>query len=164
MIYYNINIIMNTNKIIMKQFEKYNKDPLDNLTIEPPDDIFNWKFILVGPKDTPWENEIFSGTIKFPMNYPFSPPNVKFTSKIFHPNIYNDGKICISILHEGKDQYGYEDSSERWSPVQTIQTIFLSILTLFHDPNCDSPANVDASVMYRRDKLEFIRYVRNLTK
>lgn len=155
---------MNTNKIIMKQFEKYKKDPLDNVIIESPDDIFNWQFVLIGPKDTPWENEIYNGTIKFPNNFPFSPPIIQFTSKIFHPNIYENGKLCISILHEGKDQYGYEDASERWSPVQTIKTIFLSILTLFYDPNCDSPANVDAGVIYRRDKQELMRYIRNMSK
>ena len=153
----------NTSKIIMKHLEKYNKDPLDYLTIDKPTDIFNWQFILIGPKETPWEDEIYQGIIKFPNNYPFAPPVIQFTSKIFHPNIYNDGKVCISILHEGVDVYGYEDSAERWTPVQTIQTIFLSIITLFHDPNCESPANVDASVLYRKDIKEFTRYIRNTT-
>ena len=52
---------MNTSKIIMKHFEKYNKDPLDNLIIESPDDIFNWKFIFM--------------TVN------------QFNFKIFHPNL-----------------------------------------------------------------------------
>jgi len=151
---------MNVHKIIRKHYEKYMKDPLENLNIEPPENIFIWNFLLIGPKDTPWEDEIYAGIIKFPNNYPFSPPEIQFTSNLFHPNIYSDGKICISILHEGVDQYGYEHSSERWSPAQTISSIFLSIITLFHAPNCESPANVDASVLYRKDIKEFTRYIR----
>jgi len=153
---------MNSSKIISKHYEKYCKDPIEYLSIEEPNstNIYKWNFVLTGPKDTPWEDEIYNGIISFPNNYPFSPPEIKFTSKLFHPNVYSDGKVCISILHEGIDEYGYEDSSERWSPVQTISTIFLSIISLFHAPNCDSPANVDASVMYKKDLKEFTKYIR----
>jgi ubiquitin-protein ligase len=156
---------MNSSKIILKHYEKYSKEPIENLSIEEPNlsSINKWNFVLTGPKDTPWEDEIYNGTISFPSNYPFSPPEVRFTSKLFHPNVYSNGKICISILHEGVDEYGYEDTSERWSPVQTIATIFLSIISLFHSPNCDSPANVDASVMYKKEIKEFTKYIRSLS-
>lgn len=149
-------------KIISKHYEKYIKDPLENLIIEELVDVFLWKFILTGPKDTPWEDLKFNGTIQFPVNFPFSPPVIQFTSNLYHPNIYPSGKVCISILHEGVDEYGYETANERWSPVQTIQTIFLSILSLFHDPNCDSPANVDAGILYRKDINEFKQFIRLL--
>jgi len=154
--------MMNSSKIITKHYEKYMNDPIEYLNIEEPVDIYKWNFILIGPKDTPWEDEIYNGTIEFPTNYPFSPPIIKFLPGLYHPNVYKDGKICISILHEGVDEYGYEDTSERWSPVQTIQTIFLSIISLFHEPNCDSPANVDASVMYKNDIKQFTKYIRSI--
>jgi len=153
---------MNSLKIITKHYEKYMNDPIEYLNIEEPIDIYKWNFVLIGPKDTPWEDEIYNGTIEFPKNYPFSPPIIKFLPELYHPNVYKDGKICISILHEGVDEYGYEDTSERWSPVQTIQTIFLSIISLFHEPNCDSPANIDASIMYKKDIKEFTKYIRSL--
>jgi ubiquitin-conjugating enzyme E2 G1 len=152
---------MNSSKIILKHYEKYMKDPLENINIEEPSsDIYNWNFILIGPKDTPWEDEIYNGIISFPKTYPFNPPEIKFTSNLFHPNIYSDGKVCISILHDGIDEFGYEHSSERWSPVQTIQSIFLSIITLFHAPNCESPANVDASILYRNSIRDFTKKIR----
>ena len=68
----------------------------------------------------------------------------RFKSDLFHPNIYADGRVsftsaplfastiqnfqvCISILHPpGADPLGYESSSERWSPVQSIEKILLS--------------------------------------
>ncbi len=49
---------------------------------------------------------------------------MKFKSDLFHPNIYPDGRVCISILHPpGNDPMGYESSNERWSPVQSIEKV-----------------------------------------
>ena len=60
----------------------------------------------------------------FPPEYPLLPPKMKFITPMWHPNIYADGTVCISILHApGKDEYGYEDASERWLPVHTVESI-----------------------------------------
>lgn len=82
------------------------------------------------------------------------PPTLTFQSPVpFHPNIYADGKLCISILHPPEeDKYGYESASERWSPVQTPETILLSVISLLHSPNDESPANVEAARMLREDR------------
>jgi ubiquitin-conjugating enzyme E2 G1 len=71
----------------------------------------------------------------------------------FHPNIYPSGELCISILHPpGEDHTGYEAASERWTPVQSPETILLSVLSLFHDPNDESAANLDAAILWRDEK------------
>ncbi|XP_025076737.1 ubiquitin-conjugating enzyme E2 R2-like [Pomacea canaliculata] len=64
-----------------------------------------------------------------------------------------NGEVCISILHPPVDdpQSG-ELPSERWNPTQTVRTILLSIISLLNEPNTFSPANVDASVMFRKWK------------
>ncbi|CAL3965566.1 unnamed protein product, partial [Diplocarpon coronariae] len=63
------------------------------------------------------------------------------------------GLLCISILHPpGDDQYGYEAASERWSPVQTPESILISVLSLLHSPNDESPANVEAGRLLREEK------------
>ncbi|KAJ0675046.1 putative ubiquitin-conjugating enzyme E2, ubiquitin-conjugating enzyme/RWD [Helianthus annuus] len=63
----------------------------------------------------------FNAIMTFPPNYPNSPPTVRFTSEVWHPNVYPDGKVCISILHPpGDDPNGYELASERWTPVHTV--------------------------------------------
>ncbi|XP_021563262.1 ubiquitin-conjugating enzyme E2 R1-like, partial [Carlito syrichta] len=91
--------------------------------------------------------------LKFPVDYPYSPPAFRFLTKMWHPNIYETGDVCISILHPPVDdpQSG-ELPSERWNPTQNVRTILLSVISLLNEPNTFSPANVDASVMYRKWK------------
>ncbi len=70
--------------------------------------------------------------------------------------VYPDGKVCISILHPpGEDPTGYESSSERWSPVQSIEKILISVVSMLAEPNDESPANVDAAKMYREERSKF---------
>ena len=102
--------------------------------------------------------------ILFPKNFPHSPPDFIFISKIFHPNIYENGKVCISILHEGEDRFGYESADERWRPVHTVNSILLSIISLLHDPNDESPANIQSAKVWREDKKEFQKIVNQCTK
>lgn len=45
--------------------------------------------------------------------------------------VYADGRVCISILHSpGDDPLGYETSAERWSPVQSVEKILLSVVSM----------------------------------
>jgi len=97
----------------------------------------------------------FRARLKFPPQYPHLPPTLTFQEPgiPFHPNIYPDGRLCISILHPPEeDVTGYEAASERWSPVQSPETILLSTISLFHSPNDESPANVEAARMFREEK------------
>lgn len=72
---------------------------------------------------------------------------MRFSCRLFHPNIYPDGRVCISILHPpGEDPNMYESSSERWSPVQSVEKILLSVVSMLAEPNDESGANIDASV------------------
>ena len=92
----------------------------------------------------------------FTDNYPYDPPTFKFLRPIYHPNIYPDGKVCISILHAaGEDEQSGEMACERWSSIQGVESVLRSILLLLDSPEIGSPANVDAGVMYRDDRGEY---------
>ena len=123
--------------------------------------FMKWNILLLGPSDTIFEGGIFRCQIEFPKEYPNKPPSFKFVDKLYHPNIYPDGKVCISILHEGEDQYGYEHISERWNPSHSVNSILMSILSMLTAPNFESPANVDASKLWRDD---FDKYKINIYK
>ncbi|KAK3084392.1 hypothetical protein FSP39_012818, partial [Pinctada imbricata] len=113
------------------------------------DDLFKWEVMIIGPQDTPFEGGFFKAHLDFPREYPNLPPKMKFISEIWHPNIGQDGLVCISILHEpGEDKYGYETAAERWLPIHTVETILVSVISMMSDPNDESPANVDAAILF----------------
>lgn len=145
---------------LSREHAKLISDPIDNVEfIIDEANILNWKFIILGPHESPYEGGIYEGNITFPSTYPNNPPKVKFTSKLFHPNVYPDGNLCISILHEGNDTTGYEHEIERWRSIQNVRTIFLSIISLLNDPNSESAANIDAAMMLRDDKKAYYKKI-----
>ena len=83
---------------------------------------------------------------------------------MFHPNIYPDGRVCISILHEGVDAFNYEDTSLRWNTSHGVNSIMMSIVSMLGDPNTDSPANIDASKLFKENYVEFKKRVYSLIK
>ncbi|KAH8273387.1 hypothetical protein KR018_006517, partial [Drosophila ironensis] len=115
------------------------------------DNLFNWKVGIFGPPDTLYAGGYFRALMKFPCDYPQSPPTFWFLTKIWHPNIFASGRLCISILHPQSDVTDNgELPCERWNPNQSVRTILLSIISLLNEPNISSPANVEAAAMYRR--------------
>jgi ubiquitin-conjugating enzyme E2 G1 len=73
--------------------------------------------------------------------------------------------VCISILHPpGEDKWGYEDASERWLPVHTVETILISVISMLSSPNAESPANVEAAKQLREDYSAFKRKVQRMVE
>lgn len=122
------------------------------------DNFFEWDVLIQGPEGSPYEFGVFPARLSFPTDYPLSPPKMRFSVPLFHPNVYSCGKVCISILHPpGDDPLGYEHSSERWSPVQSVEKILLSVISMLAEPNPESGANVDACKMWRDNRNGFLR-------
>ncbi|KAI9505437.1 hypothetical protein GGI25_005257 [Coemansia spiralis] len=138
-----------------------NGNPSFSVGLADDENLFEWIVTLFGPQDTYYEGGIFKAVLKFPYNYPYEPPTMQFQSELWHPNVYEDGRVCISILHKpGEDPSGYEMPEERWSPAQTVETILMSVIVMLNSPNDESPANVDAGKMWRQDKAAYRRKVR----
>jgi len=139
-----------------KELKALRKDEkMEGVTISVPDedDFFTWEIGIFGPPETIYEGGYFKCRLAFPKDYPMSPPEMRFTCGLWHPNVYPDGKVCISILHPpGEDASSGERPEERWNPAQSVRTILLSVISLLNEPNISSPANVDASVAYRKWK------------
>lgn len=111
------------------------------------------------------EGGLFHARMSFTRDFPLRPPKLRFTSDMWHPNVHEDGSVCISILHApGDDQYGYEDPSERWLPVRSIESIILSVISMLSSPNDESPANVVAAKEFRESPDAFNKRVRRLAR
>jgi ubiquitin-conjugating enzyme E2 G1 len=103
---------------------------------------------------------MLEGYIIFPQSFPNEPPVIQFISKMFHPNIYTDGKVCMSILHDSRVDNFYDKVEEKWLPVHTIQSIVLSMILIIQDPNIESPANIEAAKLFRENKKDYFKKVR----
>ena len=125
-------------RIINKDMKELQKTDLSSMGIYidfNEDNILNAKAIIIGPKDTPYENGVLNFIIDFPNDYPFSPPKVFYLSKSrnrIHPNLYVGrskdnylGKVCLSIINTW--------SGPKWTTVMHIGSILLSIQSLLNE-------------------------------
>lgn len=116
---------------------------LEKFNIEPKeDDIKIWK-VSFEPK-TKIYTKPYNFTITFPENFPFDSPKIKFSTKIFHPNINKEGVLCMGILSE-------------WNKKYSVSTIFEHLASLFEEPDLTNPTNVQASKLW--GKKEYLNYV-----
>lgn len=106
-----------------------------------------WNAVIFGPVGTPFEDGTFKLLIEFSEEYPNKPPTVRFVSRMFHPNVYADGSICLDILQN------------RWSPTYDVSSILTSIQSLLDEPNPNSPANSQAAQLYQENKREYEKRV-----
>lgn len=135
--------------------------PSFNIELEDDSNIFVWNIgVMVLNEDSIYHGGYFKAQMRFPNDFPFSPPQFRFTPAIYHPNVYRDGRLCISILHQSGDPMTDEPDAETWSPVQTVESVLISIVSLLEDPNISSPANVDAAVDYRKNPEQYKQRVR----
>jgi len=73
-------------KLLQNQYKKIQSDPVEGIAVDLFDDnLFEWKVFIEGPKETFYEGGIFQLAMKFPQDYPMSPPTVHFASDFWHP-------------------------------------------------------------------------------
>jgi len=148
-------------KILMNEYKDLSKETWTNISLID-ENIFSWSvaLIVLNP-DSLYYGGYFKCRMTFPMNYPYAPPEFRFERPLWHPNVYTDGRLCISILHQpGDDIMSGESAGERWSPVQRVESVLISVLSLLDDAEVSSPANVDAGVMLRKDPAAYKEKVR----
>ena len=137
-------------------------------------DITQGTALLLGPSNTPYEGGFYFFSIKFPNDYPFTPPAMNTLTQDgitrFNPNMYREGKVCLSLLntwHVG----------ERWSGVQTLSSILLSIVSnvlidnpIQNEPGFETKKGTTISDIYNRMilhanlKTAFLNMIKNPPK
>tara|TARA_B110000037_G_C16866273_1_gene402140 strand:+ start:183 stop:632 length:450 start_codon:yes stop_codon:yes gene_type:complete len=144
---------MSALKRLKIEVEKLKTNPPCNCSAGPvSEDLLKWNGSIIGPSDSPYAGGLFNLTIDIPDRYPFTPPKIRFTTKIYHPNISFTGAICLDLL------------KTEWSPALTISHILLSICSLLTDPNPDDPLVPSAARLYKRNIEEFNKTAKEWTQ
>ncbi|KAK4820837.1 hypothetical protein QYF61_007811 [Mycteria americana] len=137
----------------LQELSDLQRDPPAHCSAGPVgDDLFHWQATIMGPPDSAYQGGVFFLTVHFPTDYPFKPPKIAFTTKIYHPNINSNGSICLDILRS------------QWSPALTVSKVLLSICSLLCDPNPDDPLVPDIAQIYKSDKEKYNRHAREWTQ
>jgi ubiquitin-conjugating enzyme E2 Z len=94
-------------------------------------DMMQGYAMIVGPSETPYFGGFYFFKLKYPVDYPHSPPLVTYCTNgdniRFNPNLYKCGKVCISLLNTWR--------GEQWTSCQSISTVLLTLCTLL----CKNP-------------------------
>ena len=109
-------------------------------------------FILIGPSETPYAGGKFKIELNIPEKYPFLPPQLKFITRIYHPNIATDGTICLDIL------------KNQWSAALKLNSVILSLSALLANPNADDPLEFNVARIYKSDINLFKQNAEDFTK
>ena len=103
-------------------------------------DPFSWDATIEGPANSPYVGGVFLLTITLPPGYPFSPPEVRFASKIYHCNVCPSGRIGLSILEEQGGSHG----SGEWRPGNHIAEVLDAISDLLIAPDFERVLHPEA--------------------
>jgi len=111
---------------------------------------------IVGQENTPYAGGVFKLALHIPDRYPFEPPQVKFKTPVYHPNIDSAGRICLDILKM--------PPKGAWKPSHNISTLLKSIHLLLSDPNPDDPLMADISSEFKCNRPLFNEKAKQWTK
>ncbi|GAV01272.1 hypothetical protein RvY_12009-1 [Ramazzottius varieornatus] len=100
--------------------------------------------VIKGPPSSPYEGGTYVLDIKIPPEYPFKPPEVKFATKVWHPNVSSvTGAICLDILRTN------------WAAAMTLRTVMISIQALLGSPVADDPQDAVVASQFKTNRSLF---------
>ena len=117
---------------LLKDVRNIMKNPLTNngiYYVHSESNMYKGYAMIIGPEDTPYEDGFYFFDFTFPKDYPFSPPQLVYCTNDgdtrFNPNLYRNGKVCLSILNTWR--------GEQWTACQTIRSVLMTLVTLLNN-------------------------------
>lgn len=129
----NKSISAETRKRLLKDVVDVTKTPLTDqgiFYVHSEENMFEGYAMVIGTLDTPYSDGFYLFKLNYPCNYPHSPPKLTFMTNDrertrFNPNLYTDGKVCLSILNTWQ--------GERWTSCQSIRSVLMSLIMVLND-------------------------------
>ncbi|KAG6642742.1 ubiquitin-conjugating enzyme E2 22-like [Carya illinoinensis] len=148
----NENLPPNVIKQLAKELKNLDESPPEGIKVGVNDDDFSTIYgDIDGPAGTPYENGVFRMKLLLSHDFPHSPPKGYFLTKIFHPNIANNGEICVNTLK--KD----------WNPSLGLRHVLIVVRCLLIEPFPESALNEQAGKMLLENYEEYARHARLYT-
>lgn len=125
---------------IMREAKLLNEDKVPG--INAIQSVNNFRIFLVsieGPGGTPYEGGLFEADLMLPEDYPMSPPKILMKTRLWHPNIDKQGRICLDIL------------KNNWTPALQIRSVLLSLQALLSAPDASDFLNIEAAEMWKEN-------------
>jgi len=125
------------------------KEPLDAEGIHyihDEDDISVGRAMIIGPRDSLYSHGIYLFRFQFPRDYPLNPPTVFYCTNDgatrFNPNLYRDGKVCLSVLNTWK--------GEGWTSCLTLRSVLMILQSVLTDkPILNEPGMREGAADYK---------------
>ncbi|XP_063904551.1 ubiquitin-conjugating enzyme E2-24 kDa-like [Zophobas morio] len=141
-------------KRIQKELEEITLDPPPNCSAAlRGDNLYEWSAKIKAPPGSLYEGGVYNMHINFPPEYPFRPPEVTFTTRIYHCNINLQGSVCVDMLKH-----------KNWSPAFTISKVLLAIYSLLADCKPDDAIMGSIAQSYLQTREEHDRIARLWTQ
>jgi ubiquitin-protein ligase len=133
---------------ITRDLNALSTTPLEGISVESVnDDLFHLRARIRGPAGTPYEEGIFVLDLKIPPDYPLRSPSYTMITKIYHPNVGQNGEIC----------------RRPWTPKDTLSIILQSLHSLLIVPDLENPLSNDIGTQYQKDRATFEKTAREWT-
>merc|ERR1712137_809333 len=146
-------LFANMSRRLGKEFQQLSQTaPQDWLEVQlVNDNLYNWRVVMIGPDNTPYENGKFLIDLTIPVDYPFKNPVPKFLVKVYHPNVTDEGKVCEQIF-------------QPWSPQSRILDVLSKLRNQSADPDVDTPLNMDIANEFKTNYSKFEKTAKQWTK
>jgi ubiquitin-conjugating enzyme E2 D/E len=116
------------------------------------DDIYLWNASVRGPTGTPYEGGCFHLAVRFPQEYPFRPPHLRFITPIYHPNVDENGEMSLDLTFHS------------WSPAITLHQVLLHLVAVLEVPNPDNCLRPELGQLHRTNRAAFEDNAREATR
>jgi len=111
-----------------------------------------WQGLIV-PDVAPYNKGAFKIRIEFPVEYPFKPPKITFTTKIYHPNVDEKGQVCLPII-----------ATDNWKPATKTDQVIQALVSLINEPEPEHPLRAELAQEFQQDRKKFTKNAEEFTK